>query len=627
MYNIYDVIVVGAGHAGCEAALVSQRLGCSTLLITLNLETVAKMFCNPAIGGLAKGQLVREVDALGGEMAKVIDETGIQFRMLNRSKGPAVWSPRAQADNKLYSSAMKRHLEEQPGLTLMEGMVTSLLVEKGRVEGVVTGDGRKFCAKAVIVTTGTFLNSLIHIGLNNYTGGPADELAAVGFTRSIIETGHKADRFKTGTPPRLDGRTINWDVLEIQHGDENPSPFSYQTEKIEREQITCYITHTNPETHGILREGLERSPLYTGIITSLGPRYCPSVETKIVRFPNNEHHQIFLEPEGLDTDEIYVNGFSTSLPDDIQIRGIHSIKGLEKAELLRFGYAIEYDYFPPDQIHQYLESRIVSGLYFAGQVNGTSGYEEAAAQGLMAGINAALKIRGEPPFVLKRDEAYIGVLIDDLITKGVDEPYRMFTSRAEYRLLLRQDNADERLMEYGYNFGLIPWYIYNNMKRKKEMVQDVINSCREIRVHPEQVNTILASRGSSPITQAESIRQLLKRPEMHLSDLLPCFPEKIQEELHGDTDVGTRVEIEVKYKGYIDRQYDMVRQLKRYEEARIPEGFSYKEIRALSTEARDKLEKSRPRSVGQALRIPGITPSDGAVLMVYLKKVKTVPFS
>jgi len=616
VYGPYDVIVVGAGHAGCEAALAAARMGCKTLLLTMNIFTVAQMSCNPAIGGLAKGQLVREIDALGGEMAKAIDEVGIQFRMLNRSKGPAVWSPRAQADRMAYSMRMRWALERQENLDLKQGTVVGIVVKDNRVVGIKTQIEGFIPAKAVVLTPGTFLNGLIHIGLKSFSAGRAGEFPAQGLTENLVAMGFKAGRLKTGTPPRVDGRTVDFDRMEPQWGDDPPTPFSFSTEKITIDQLPCYLTYTNPRTHQILEGGLDRSPLYTGKIIGIGPRYCPSIETKIVRFRDKERHQIFLEPEGRNTLEYYVNGFATSLPEDVQIAGLRSIKGLERVEVTRLGYAIEYDFFPPHQLKASLETKLVENLFFAGQINGTSGYEEAAAQGIMAGINAVLKIRGEEPFVLDRSEAYIGVLIDDLITKDHQEPYRMFTSRAEYRLILRQDNADLRLMGYGHRYGLVSDETYQKLERKRRAIRETIDLLKRTRVGPERLNPLLRRLGSSEVTQAETLYKILKRPEVNLSHL----GEVVDIPTLGDQGVGEQVEIEVKYEGYIKRQEEQIRRFKRLEEKKIPQNIDYSSLKALSAEAREKLSMIRPTSLGQASRIAGVSPADISILAVYLAR-------
>ncbi len=616
----YDVVVIGGGHAGIEASLVCARLGKATLLVTMDSRATGRMSCNPAIGGLAKGHLVREIDALGGEMARIIDATGIQFRMLNRSKGPAVWSPRAQADRKLYAEEAQRIIASQENLTVYEGMVIDIIRISGRAAGVRLLSGEEIATKAVVVTAGTFLNGLIHIGLRNFPAGRIDEPAATGLTDSLMAAGHSAIRFKTGTPPRIDGNTVDWDATSAQPGDDPPFPFSYRTERIEREQVDCYLTYTNENTHKSILSGLDRSPLYSGVIKSLGPRYCPSVETKIVRFPDKGRHQIFLEPEGLDTDEIYVNGFATSLPEDIQEKAIQSIRGLEKAIIKRYGYAIEYDAFPPTELKPTLESRFLPGVYLAGQICGTSGYEEAAGQGLIAGINAVLAIDGKQSFILERSEAYIGVMIDDLVTRGVDEPYRMFTSRAEYRLVLRQDNADERLMKYGRELGLISEGIYERMVSRRKVVDEIILRAKSRRVRPEEINPILQESGSPSIERVESLYQILKRPDVNVRRFVRFF-EGI-EGLHASEadSIIPKVEMESRYEGYIKRQEDQISKFRKWEHALIPADIEYREVDSLKAEVVEKLNKFRPRSIGQASRIPGITPAAISLLLIFMKR-------
>ncbi len=595
----YDVIVVGAGHAGCEAALAAARLGAKTLMLTMNLDSVAQMSCNPAIGGVAKGHIVREIDALGGEMAKVTDRTGIQFRMLNTSKGPAVWAPRAQCDKKLYQFTMKYILESQEDLDLVQGEVKKILVNGDGIEGVVTSIETMYRCRAVIVTTGTFLNGLIHIGDVSFGGGRAGDKASVGLSGCLAELGFEIKRLKTGTPPRLNAKSIDFSKLEAQHGDEKPTPFSFQTENITQTQLPCHITYTNDETHRLIKENINRSPLYSGKIQSRGPRYCPSIEDKVFRFADKERHQLFLEPEGRMTNEIYVNGFSTSFPQDIQLKLIKSVKGLENAELMRFGYAVEYDFSPPTQLHATLESKKIQNLYLAGQINGTSGYEEAACQGLMAGINACLKLQGKKPFILDRSEAYIGVLIDDLVTNGTEEPYRMFTSRAEHRLLLRQDNADKRLLKYGHELGLIDKEQYKKYTKKQSQIDELVEKIKSKRY------------------QQVPLDQYLRRTEIRIKDVLGILSEDIQ-----DTEVATQAEIEIKYSGYIEREVSIVNRSKHYEEKKIPTGVVFRDIRGLSREATEKLEKVKPLSLGQATRISGITPCDVSVLAIYLEKLK-----
>mgnify|MGYP001253166346 CR=1 FL=1 len=594
----YDVIVVGGGHAGCEAALASARMGMQTALLTMNLDTIAQMSCNPAIGGLAKGQLVREVDALGGEMGKVIDATGIQFKLLNASKGHAVRSPRAQADKKLYQFTMKGKLEEQTNLSLRQDSIEDIAVHDKGILALAGKSGTNYRAKAVIITTGTFLNGLIHIGNSQSKGGRSSEPSADKLSNSLRNLGFELDRLKTGTPPRLNGNSINYGVLQEQVGDEQPTAFSYSTEKIHRPQIKCYITYTNSLTHEIIRSNLDRSPNFTGQIKAVGPRYCPSIEDKITRFPDKDHHQIFLEPEGLDTSEVYCNGISTSTPFDVQEAMIHSIKGLENADITRYGYAIEYDYVPPTQIKPSLEAKNVENVFLAGQINGTSGYEEAAAQGIMAGINAVLKIKGCEPFILGRSEAYIGVLIDDLVTKGTQEPYRMFTSRAEYRLVLRHDNADRRLMKYGHRYGLI------NKKQLTELLE------REKSISETIEYLEYSKRGE------DSLLKLLKRPNMCFKDLLEIDSDLRKRNI--SVPVQEQVEIEAKYEGYINRQKQQIEKFKKMEKLSLPPYFHYDSIPGLRKEAQQKLGRFRPVSLGQASRISGVSPADISILMVYL---------
>lgn len=616
--NVYDVIVVGAGHAGIEATLAAARMGYKTLMLTLNLDHIGQMSCNPAIGGIGKGHLVKEIDALGGEMGRAIDETGIQFRTLNTKKGPAVRASRAQADKALYRQRMKRVLESCPNLTLRQGSVERLLVTNREVEGVETQIGEIFHGRRVILTTGTFLKGLIHVGEKNYAAGRAGDFSAQELSGSLAELGFRIGRLKTGTCPRLDGRTIDYSRLQVQDGDDQPTPFSFSTEKIIQKQIPCHITYTNSKTHEIIRSALHRSPMYSGIIKSRGPRYCPSIEDKIVRFVDKGRHQIFLEPEGLDTVEIYPNGLSTSLPLDVQIEMVRSIQGLEQAEIMRPGYAIEYDYVEPTQLYPSLETKLTKGLYHAGQINGTTGYEEAAAQGIMAGINAVLSLRGEEPLVLGRDQAYIGVLIDDLVTKGTDgEPYRMFTSRAEYRLLLREDNADLRLTEVGYRIGLASEKAYRRTEEKRKRVAELVEILENTRVSPTpDINASLESAGSARLRSQCSLAQLLRRPEISFADL----PLLLSNLAPVPSPMGLQAEVEIKYSGYVERQMEGVKRFRKMEALRLPEELDYSAMHGLSREVREKLTSVRPRTLGQASRISGITPAAISLLSVYLKK-------
>ena len=618
--EIYDVIVVGAGHAGSEAAAAAANMGSKTLLVTMSLQNIAQMSCNPAMGGIAKGQIVREIDALGGYSGIVSDKTAIQFKMLNKSKGPAMWSPRVQSDRMRFAEEWRLMLERTPNLDFYQEMVKGLIIENNVVKGIRTSLGVEIRSKSVVLTNGTFLNGLIHIGEKQFGGGRAGESAAYGITEDLVKVGFEAGRMKTGTPPRVDGRSLDYSKMNEELGDAKPDKFSYSDEtKPLIHQRACHMTYTSLNVHDILREGFDRSPMFNGRIQSIGPRYCPSIEDKINRFADKERHQLFIEPEGWDTCEVYVNGFSTSLPEDIQFKALKSVVGFEKVKFFRPGYAIEYDYFPPTQLKHTLETKLVEGLYFAGQINGTTGYEEAASQGLMAGINAHLKVREKEPLILKRDEAYIGVLIDDLITKGTEEPYRMFTSRAEYRTLLRQDNADERLTPKGFEIGLASEKRLRRMEHKFNESQKLVDFFKETSISVAEANPVLEEKGSALVSQSDKMFKIFSRPQIDLADVMKF--EKVKEYVTNanvDQEILEQAEIQVKYSGYIEKERNNADKLTRLEDVKIPENFDYEKIKSMSIEAKQKLSKIRPVTISQASRISGVSPSDISVLLIYM---------
>jgi tRNA uridine 5-carboxymethylaminomethyl modification enzyme len=618
MFKEYDVIVVGAGHAGCEAASAAANMGSSVLLVTMNMHTIAQMSCNPAMGGVAKGQIVREIDALGGQSGIISDKTMIQFRMLNRSKGPAMWSPRCQSDRMMFAQEWRNTMEQNPNIDFWQEMIEGLVIKNKRVIGVRTGMGIEIKSKTVVLTNGTFLNGKIHIGEKNFGGGRTGEKAAYGITEQLVEIGFESGRMKTGTPPRIDGRSLNWDQMEEQKGDENPEKFSYTNTPRLTKQRSCYVTYTNEKVHEVLRKGFDKSPMFSGRIKGLGPRYCPSVEDKINRFADKDRHQIFVEPEGWNTIEMYINGFSTSLPEKIQLEALRKMQGFENVKMFRPGYAIEYDYFPPTQLKLTLETHLIENLYFAGQINGTTGYEEAACQGLMAGINAHNKAYEKNEFILKRNEAYIGVLIDDLVNKGTDEPYRMFTSRAEFRTLLRQDNADIRLTQKGYNLGLASENRLERMKYKRENAETIVKEIKTNKITPDSANTYLERIGSTTIREKSSIYSILKRPEINIENirLIDNGMKKFLDQY--DEEVIEQAVINIKYESYIEKELLMVEKMTRLEDLNINPNFDYEKLLSISIEARQKLKKIKPQTLGQASRISGVSPSDISVIMIHL---------